>query len=257
MSPSPRILNFVLLVCVLGLWQLLGAQPEFQYYFADPLSILRVLLTDSSSGTLPRAALLTGQEAAAGLAIGLSIGTVSGFMLWYAPLLGELSRPWLLALGALPIFSFAPLVIVWFGIGFGMKVAVAALGVGLLALCQAFEGANQFSKEREKLFMLLGATRTQMLVKAVIPSSIDWVFNSVRLCVNTAILGAFIGEFISSSDGIGHYMNTNGSLYNVPAVFAGGLYLIALSSLLHGTVGLIARKKVALQRLLSVPRSVR
>jgi len=246
--------SILIFVALLFCWQFASGSPQFQYLFGDPISIARIFYADTASGLLLHEAWVTAAEAVAGFLIGLLIGTPLGFLLWYSPQLASLSRPYLLALGALPIFSFAPLVIVWFGIGFSMKVAVAALGVGLLALSQAFEGAQRFSVEQENYLRLLGATRRQMLVKAVIPSSIDWVFNSMKLCVSTALLGAFIGEFISSSEGIGHYMNSHGALYDVPAVFAGGIYLIGLAGLLHLLVALLARRKLGILRLASVPR---
>ncbi len=60
-----------------------------------------------------------------GLLIGTLIGTVLGLSLWFSESAAFIAKPFVTALGALPVFALAPLMIVWFGVGFGMKVAIA------------------------------------------------------------------------------------------------------------------------------------
>jgi NitT/TauT family transport system permease protein len=49
--------------------------------------------------------------------------------------------------------------------------------------------------------------------------------------VGFALMGAFIGEFVSSEAGIGHYILKSSSLYDMPRVFL-GLLLISIMALL-------------------------
>lgn len=231
-------------VALLGAWQYAATSERTAFLFGSPSAIGHALFQGTASGTLPHAFLITSAEALVGFLIGITLGTFVGFLLWYAPLAARIARPYILFLGAVPVFAFAPLIIVWFGIGFSMKVALAAFAVFLIALTQSYEGARSVDEAEYKLLKTYGATRLQMFQKVIFPASLSWVFASMRLNIGFAILGAFIGEFISSNAGLGYVMIRAGSLYDIPGVFAGGLYLVALSALLTALLGLIEKYRL-------------
>ena len=235
-------------------WQLLAQGRTANYLFGNPLRVFTTLLTDF---TLPYHALITAEEALAGFVIGIAVGTCIGFSLWYSPAFARHSRPYVLALSSIPIFAFAPIVIVWFGIGLKMKIAVSALGTALIALTQSYEGAKLAGDSSERIVRTLKTTRVKFLRKIIIPSSINWVISSMKLSVNVALLGAFIGEFISANAGLGYYMNQAGALYDVSRVIAGGIYLMLLSALLQLLVLTIERYKRSIIRLISIDRKIR
>jgi NitT/TauT family transport system permease protein len=226
-------------IIFLALWQLCSVNSTAQFLFSNPLEIAIFLWNKTLSGELPFAAVITGIEALVGFIIGGLSGIVAGFLLWYSPILSRISRPYLLAVGAVPVFAFAPLIIVWFGIGFWMKVWVAALGTFLTALDQSFRGASNLNAEEEQFLKVLGATRSQLLYFVAIPRSVSWVMSSLRLNVGTALLGAFVGEFISADEGLGYVMVKAGSLFDVATVFAAATYLIALSFIFHAVLAKI------------------
>jgi NitT/TauT family transport system permease protein len=71
-----------------------------------------------------------------------------------------------------------------------------------------------------------GATKHQTFRKTVAPAAIVWVTSAFKLNVGFAILGAFIGEFISSSRGLGHLIVVASGLFDISlvlcAVYANG-----------------------------------
>lgn len=239
-----RLISFSILIVFLVIWQFVSTNTKFEFLFGSPISISSALVEGTLSGVLPYHFLITGAEASLGFVIGIVLGTITGFLLWYSPLVARVSRPYISFLGAIPVFAFAPMVIIWFGIGFSMKVALAAFAVFLVALAQAYEGAKSVDEEEYRLLKTFGATRFQMFQKVIFPASLSWVFASMRLNVGFAILGAFIGEFISSSNGLGHIMIKAGSLFDIPGVFAGGLYLVLLSIILTWLVSNIEKNRI-------------
>ena len=74
----------------------------------------------------------------------------------------------------------------------------------------------------------------------------------MKLNVGFALLGAFIGEFISSNQGLGHFMIRSGSLYDIPSVFAGGAYLVLLASLFNLIVIFVEKNKMKIIEFFSV-----
>jgi NitT/TauT family transport system permease protein len=75
------------------------------------------------------------------------------------------------------------------------------------------------------------ADRWRTFVIAVVPGSLDWVFSAMKLNAGLALLGAFIGEFISSNIGLGYLVLRASSLYNVPRAIAASLFIAALALL--------------------------
>jgi NitT/TauT family transport system permease protein len=63
----------------------------------------------------------------------------------------------------------------------------------------------------------------------------------LRLTAGLALIGAIIGEFISSNAGLGHAILIAGSLYDVPTVLANLIVVGLLSLLLLSGVGRLER----------------
>jgi len=238
------LLSLAVFVVLLIVWQILAVSPHFTFLFGSPSTIFNSIVANTVNGALPFGMWVTGIEALLGFVIGIMLGTFIGFLLWYSKRVAQVFRPYIIILGAIPVFAFAPLIIIWFGIGTVMKIALAAFGVFLISLTQAYEGAKSIDEEEYKLLKVYGASRFQILQKVIFPSSLDWVLASMKLNIGFAILGAFIGEFISSEVGLGHFMITAGSLYDIPSVFAGGFFLVLLSLLFNWVVSFIEKHRL-------------
>lgn len=244
MKKNYWILSLGVFIVFLIVWQLFALSAKFSFFFGSPVAVASSIWMNVVNGILLYATLITGIEAIVGFIIGIILGTLIGFFLWYSAAAAHIAKPFVIILGAIPAFAFAPVIILWFGIGITMKIALAALGVFLIALTQAYEGAKSVDQEEYKLLKLYGASRWQILQKVIFPSSLDWVLASMKLNIGFAILGAFIGEFISSNVGLGHFMLTAGSLYDIPSVFAGGFFLVLLSLLLNWIVGYVEKNRL-------------
>lgn len=243
----------ILFAAILAAWEVFASSfSRFNFLFGSPSDIFASLVRNTTNGVLVGDFFITGAEALVGFILGVILGTLAGFILWYSPLVARIFRPYIVILGAVPVFAFAPMVIVWFGIGFEMKVAMAALGTFLVALAQAYEGAKSIDAEEFRLLKIFGATRFQIFQKVIFPSSLSWVLASMKLNVGFALLGAFIGEFISSSNGLGHFMIRAGSLYDIPSVFAGGAYLVLLALLFNLIVIFVEKNRMKIIEFFSV-----
>jgi NitT/TauT family transport system permease protein len=172
---SPIFLFIVILI----VWQLCASWlPPFNFFFGSPVEIFLSFVQHTRSGQLIIDVLTTGFEAMVGFVLGIAFGTITGFVLWYSPLVAHMMRPYIVIIGTIPVFAFAPMIIIWFGIGLGMKIVMATIGVGLVALTQAYEGAKSIDVEEFRLLKLFGATRFQMFRFVIFPSSLSWVLAS-------------------------------------------------------------------------------
>lgn len=236
------VLYIAPLVVFLGLWELSVARNQrLQFLFSAPSLVGRQLLQDLVNGQLLEDVRVTATETILGLLLGSAVGGTVGLVLWASNAIARIARPYVVALGAVPIFAIAPMTVIWFGTGLFAKVMMAALSTVFVALVQAYEGAKNTDADLIALLYSLGASKLQVFRKVVVPSALVWVMVSCRLNVGFALLGAFIGEFISSDRGLGHYILRASGLYNVSQVLVGVLCIVTLSLLLTALIAVTER----------------
>jgi len=186
------------------------------FNFGSPGEVFREFYELLTRQQLVRHAMITGLEAFGGLMIGTLAGSILGLLLWYSERTADVVRLYIVAIGAVPVFAFAPMMIIWFGVGITMKIALATIPTFFVSLSQAYQGAKEVNKAYVEVLTATKATRRQIFHKIIIPGSIDAVLESLKLNVNFALLGAFIGEFITSDRGLGYLILKSAGLYNIP-----------------------------------------
>lgn len=216
--------------------------PEKEFFFGSPLGILYEAKHAFTNQTLLKHFYITAFEATTGFILGVICGTVFGILLWTIPNLYDFAKMFLLALGAIPIFALGPIFIFWFGTGIFSKIVLSFLSVFLLACKQSYSAVNNVSNDFINLVKTFGGSKTQLLNKILIPSSMIWVLESSKINVNIALLGAFIGEFISSNIGLGHFILVAEGLYNINQIWLGIVAIIILSAFLQLFVHIIEKK---------------
>lgn len=226
------------LLALLLFWEIATrGNPARAFFFGSPSKIAAYLVDKTVDGSLSRDVGVTFIEATLGFILGNILGTAVGLGLWYSKLALAIAKPYVIVLGSAPIFAFAPLIIIWFGTGLFSKVMVATLSTVFVALMQSYTGASEVSNDYLRLMKTFGATQGQTFRKVVAPSSIVWVISAFRLNVGFAILGAFIGEFISSSAGLGHLILVASGLFDISLVLCGVILLSGLAFVLYFFVG--------------------
>lgn len=118
---------------------------------------------------------------------------------------------------------------------------MATLSVVVVALITAYKGAMTVDIDQINLMRTLGASKRHIFRKLIVPASLGDIFAGLKLTVGFALIGAIIGEFMSSSEGLGHAIFKAGSLYIIPKVFAALVVTIALALCLTYVVGKIER----------------
>jgi NitT/TauT family transport system permease protein len=192
-------------------------------------------------GSLLNDTRVTGMETLLGFFIGNVMGTLLGLALWYSSFVSRVVQPFIVALGSIPIIALAPICIIWFGTGLASKVAMSTLSVVVVALITAYKGAMTVDPDQINMMRTLGASKGHIFRKLIIPASLGDIFAGLKLTVGFALIGAIIGEFMSSSEGLGHAIFKAGSLYIVPKVFAALVVTITLALCLTYIVGKIER----------------
>jgi len=236
------VCQLTLVVVLLALWEWRTSSDELlKFLFGSPSAIWGFLVKMWQDGSLFRDTYVTGLETLLGFILGNCIGTVFGLGLWYSRFLSLVMQPFIIAVGSIPIIALAPIVIIWFGTGIASKVAMATLSVVVVAFLTSYKGAASVDQDQINLLRSLHATKHQMFRKLVVPASLTDIFAGLKMTVGFALIGAIIGEFMSSSEGLGHAIFRAGSLYIIPKVFAALVATIVLALVLSYVVGKLER----------------
>lgn len=225
-----------------GIWQWAtssGGASAFLY--GSPVAIAQALAASFRDGTLLTDLATTAGETLAGFALGNLIGTTVGLGLWYSRFASRVLQPFILALGSIPIIALAPITIIWFGTGFASKVAMSTLSVVVASVVIAYKGALGVDPDQINLLRSLRASRSQVFRRLVVPASMTDIFAGLKLTVGFALVGAIVGEFMSSTKGLGHEIFKAGSLYAISTVFAELLVTIVFALVLSGLVARLER----------------
>lgn len=245
-SLAIRLVQLFIAIGFFGLWEW-GARSGAisTFLFSSPSEVWGLALSRIKDGTLLYGAYVTGMETLAGFVAGSLLGTAMGLGLWYSRFLARVMSVFVLALGSIPVLALGPLIIIWFGTGVESKIVLATASCVIVALLQAYEGAQQVDKDLIRLLSSFGATKRQIFTKVVIPSSSSWVIAAAKLNVGFSLIGAVIGEYISSQHGLGNLILIAGANYNISLVLLGIFSLMILAFALNSFVGLLERRLLA------------
>jgi len=229
-------------VVVIGLWQWQTETGHISaFLYGSPSGILAALIATIRDGSVWTDLAATALETLAGFALGNIIGTTLGLSLWYSRFVSQVLQPFILALGSIPIIALAPITIIWFGTGFASKVAMSTLSVVVVSIIIAYKGAMGVDPDQINLMLSLRASRAKIFRLIVIPASMTDIFAGLKLTVGFALVGAIVGEFMSSTNGLGHEIFKAGSLYAISAVFAELVVTVILALVLSSIVTRVER----------------
>lgn len=237
-----RLLYPVPLIILLLVWQLYSSGDSHRHFiFSSPTQVAATFIKLLANGELLRNSGVTLFEAVAGFLLGTITGGIIGLSFWYSPLAARIAKPYIAALGSIPIFALTPMIIAWFGIGITSKVMLAFIATLAVAIVQSYQGTMSVERRFLRSMHVLGATRFQTFKTVVVPSSLIWLLNAMKLNIGLALLGAFIGEFISSEQGLGYMIVRASGLYDIATVLVGVIALIVIALTLTASVEKLER----------------
>ena len=186
-------------------------------------------------------------EIVLGLLIGLTAAMLIGYALSKLPKMERFLSPFLVGSSSMPMVAVAPLLIIWFGIGLGSKVLICALTVFFPVLVNVLVGLRETPQELHQLMQSLNASPWQKLWHLEIPGAMPVLLGGLRVGTTLSVIGAIVGELVSSDRGLGFLINVGRGQYDTALVFVAVISLIFMASLLYYAVLLLERKVLAWQ----------
>jgi sulfonate transport system permease protein len=234
-------LRTAVLVGFLAFWWMASGTLIERLFVSDPISVVSSLVQITLDGTLWWHLELTLYEMVLGYVLGVAVGIGLAIAVAQIPRGEQIARPLMLGVFAIPKVALAPLVIVWFGIYLLPKIILAASLVLFIVYFSTLAGFAAVSRDLVATVRVMQASHLALFFKLILPSAAPFIFSAMRITLPGALIGAIIGEFISSNRGVGFLIAHASSRYDTAQIFAGILSLLIIVLVLNTVVSRFER----------------
>ena len=159
------------------------------------------------------------------LGVGVGVPLALGIFSWRA--FERSVYPLLVVLNTVPKVALAPILVLWFGFGWAPKILIGFLIAFFPIVISTVVGLQSMDKDMVHLARSMGASPWQTFIKFRLPAAFPSIFGGLKVGITLAVIGAVIGEYVASEEGLGYLQMLASSEFNSPLNFA-ALVFIAL-----------------------------
>lgn len=240
--------RLVIVLAILLGWQLASGSMLPKYLISSPSDVIARLYKLFASGSVWPDVGVTTEELLVGYAIGVVGGLAVGIALGTWKFAAALLEPLLAAVNGIPKIALAPLFLLWFGIGLGSKVAIAAMTVFFVMFYNAYMGMSTIPRGLMATMQIMGAKRHTIIRWLILPQLTVPILAGLKAGVSFAMIGVVVGEFVAADKGLGFSVRNATDLFDSPGVYAGIILLMVLVLVGIGLVSLLERRLLRWQR---------
>jgi NitT/TauT family transport system permease protein len=232
LSNGGPLAQIVSLLSLLVIWQLFVMISGIRPYLLPAPTQIFVELFDSFS-VLIEHTWVTLVESLAGFLIAAVVGVGLAVVMVAVPFLRGLVMPGLVAFNVVPKVAFAPLLIIWLGLGIQSKIALSFLIAFFPIVVNTITGLIDIEPEMLNLVRLMKARSRLQFTKIRLPHALPAMFDGFKIALPIAIIGAIVAEFVASSEGLGYLIVAAGVQLNTTLVFASIFMIVIFSMVLY------------------------
>lgn len=227
-------LRIAVLVVVLGGWELAARLKWIDpFFFSQPTLIFAQIqdwiVNGTSQGPLLTQVWVTLEETTIGFLIGSVAGVICGIVLGRNKLMSDVFGLYIQIANSIPRVVLGSIFVIALGLGMASKIALAVVMVFFVVFGNAFQGVREADRYLIANAQILGASRRQITTSVVIPSALSWILASLHVSFGFALVGAVVGEFLGSKQGIGLLISTAQGAFNASGVFAAMIVLAVVA----------------------------
>lgn len=232
------LLRAAIVLGTLAIWEFL-AHSGWLYRDVVPslLAIARALAALLSHADYYFNLGVTLYEIGVAMAIGGLTGLIAGLVLGGNRFLARAYEAYLYYLGPTPKIIFFPVMIMWFGVGTGSKIALGTLSCFFPVALSVAAGMRQIDRIYIRVGRSFRASTLQMVWKIYLPAMRHPIVNGVRLGLGVALIATLLAETKLSNKGIGFLIINAYSTFDMPRMYANLIVLFVLAIGANALVG--------------------
>lgn len=229
----PACIGIVASVLFLFLWEVLCQSREGWHFILPPPSKVAFALWENA-GRFYLHTLATFKEMVGGFFLALFIAFPLAWAMEFFSPLRAILQPVFVAIQCVPIFTLAPLMILWFGWSFAAIIIPTALMIFFPLTMSIYQGLCATPKHLLDFFKLHQATSWQILYKLQLPWALPHLFSGFRISIALAGIGAVAGEWAGAQEGLGLLMLESRRAADIETMFGALTCVTAVSLALYG-----------------------
>jgi NitT/TauT family transport system permease protein len=229
---TPWVLRTLSVLVVLALWELVG---RHTFSLSYPSAIARAGWHTMRPDVLP-AFKDTLASFWLGYAICVVVGIPVGLAMARSRLVEVALWPYVSALYATPRLALIPVLILWMGITFEMRVAVVVISGVFPIILNTYLGGKEVDRDLIDAGVAFAAGRLRILWTVVIPGSLHFIFAGLRIALGRALIGTIVAEIETSVVGVGNLISKDAEILAMDRMFVPiillGFFSLGCSTLL-------------------------
>ncbi len=231
----PNLIRAASILFFLVVWEIYGRETD-PILFTYPTAVVEAFFKLLATGELLRQAAVSLGALAAGFGLSLVLGVGLGLAMGRSRLAEAIFEPHVNALYATPQVALTPLLMMWLGLGFAVKVAVVFLFAFFPILINTASGAKNVSASIVEVGRAYQASRRQIMFKIVFPAALPFIMAGVRIAVGRGLVGMIVAELFTAITGLGAMLSLYGNIFETAKMFVVIIVLAGLGiGLIHAT----------------------
>lgn len=232
----------LLLVLIIAMWELSASLNWVDPFItSSPSRVITQIYDLYTAGTLFNHIWITFSETLLAFAISTLIGTAIAIILYLISPIRKVLEPYLVVLNSLPKIALGPLIIIWVGIG---TSAIVTMGVLICVVITTINLLSSFlgvSSEKVMLLKSMGANKFQIMTRLIFPATTPEFISTLKINLGMAWVGVIMGEYLSSSAGLGYLLVYGGQIFKLDLVMSAIVILCLLSALMYAVISIIEK----------------
>ncbi|MEZ5665862.1 MAG: ABC transporter permease [Alphaproteobacteria bacterium] len=184
----------------------------------SPLEVVETLVTKAD--LFWRNLIPTFFEAVAGFVCGNGVAILLAVWFVHSRTAERSLYPIMVFINTIPILALAPILVLLFGNGYTPKVIIAALICFFPTLVNMVRGLKAVNPATLDLMRILSASPTEILWRVRLPCSLPFLFAALKIASTTCVIGAVVGEWVGSNEGLGAVILQAMYDYRTPTLYA-------------------------------------
>jgi ABC-type nitrate/sulfonate/bicarbonate transport system permease component len=228
-------------IVILLIWEVFGRQinPLFASF---PTAIAEAGWEMLLDGSIITAFITSVQPLIVGFALAAVVGIPIGLLVGRYSVLEAAFGIYITAGYATPLVALVPLFVLWFGLGFAVKVAIIFSLTIFPIIINTWAGVQSVPKSMIEVGTAFVASQSQIMRKIVVPATIPHIMTGLRLGVGRGVIGMVIAEFFTAISGLGAIIIQTSNSFKTADMFVPIIVVMALGIGLTALVGVLERK---------------
>ncbi len=194
----------------------------------SPIEVLGSSIDLAKTGELQDHVRASVARIISGYAIGSAFGIFLGVALGRSRFLESFVGPILQMARAIPPLALVPLIIFWFGINESAKVSLIAWASFFPVWISTLLGVKGVNPLFVRAGQSLGAKRTVLLRRVIIPATLAPIFAGMRVALSISFTVLVAAELAGALAGLGYLIQTSALSFRVDNIFVGIVILAIL-----------------------------